>query len=161
MNKSLLNKGLFLVVFVVWTQVLYKYWFSSNSSPKNKVAGFSKNTIIHKAQKSRKITIIPLERDPFLDIATGVKKIKKIVNKPIINQKIKKRKENFVWPTIKYLGFLKKKTGVEKILLSVNKKFKKVEKNAVILDDIKLKKVFKDSIIIQVKNKTKTIKKGS
>ncbi|CAM1359162.1 hypothetical protein [Tenacibaculum xiamenense] len=163
MNKSLTNKVLVFIVVLVWALVIYKYWFKG-SSENQFVRDYTKhNSIVSSPRKIKEVSIIPLNRDPFLNQNMFKKERKEKVAKPnVVKEKnITKKIINDVWPSIKYLGFLQKENSGKKILLLVNGKFKKVGKNERILNDIKIKKVFKDSIIIEGKKKIKTIKKGS
>ncbi|WP_435261215.1 hypothetical protein [Tenacibaculum sp. nBUS_03] len=161
MDKSLLNKVLIFVVLIVWGLIVYKYWFSTSSITETSSDTTSNIRIIDKPNRIKEVIIEPVFRDPFLNKSVIVKKHTKNIKKNVAIKKnnLTKKATNFIWPRIKYLGFLKRVNGAKKILLTVNGKFLKLSEDNYILEDIEVKEVFKDSIIIKKNNIIKTIKK--
>ena len=161
MNKSIVNKVLIFVVVTVWGLIIYKYWFPSSSDEvHSNHMNFNGN--IYKPKKIKEVSIVLLERDPFLAKKKKHKKKKEESYKKRVVKKTKQKqkKDDFIWPKIKYLGFLKKQNEPKKILLMINGTFKNLNENEKILKKITIDKVYKDSIIIQGKKSSKTIKKG-
>ncbi|SEC56757.1 hypothetical protein SAMN04489761_3347 [Tenacibaculum sp. MAR_2009_124] len=163
MNKSLTNKVLIFFVVLIWALVVYKYWFRSSSENQFQANEVNYNKVVHSPKKIKEVSVVTLNRDPFLNEKLNVKKRKEKRVKSNVTKKknFNRKSNNNIWPKIKYLGFLQKENKSKNILLIINGRFKKISKNEIILQDFRIKQVFKDSIIIEGKKKIKTIKKGS
>ncbi|WP_303417002.1 MULTISPECIES: hypothetical protein [unclassified Tamlana] len=155
---------------VIWLVVFYRVFntfFTGDSSVnditnnvssrKSSLYNFSKDTFILKK----------IERDPFLGKSRPVRK-KKVL---IVNDKSSKKSsekgikkpikkvmnKNHIWPKLSYYGSLK--TGESSSLLfliKVDNQLHKIKKGDK-LQDIIIKKVYRDSITVQMYKESKTI----
>ncbi len=146
------------LVLVVWATILYKIFSNFNDNDEPGLPNY------HLQSKSKKkifvkdtFELLLNYPDPFL------KKAPKTTSSSQSYNNIKKRligKHKINWPNIKYHGRIKNSvTKAEKINIRINQKMylmKPYEKKA----DVKLLKIYNDSIIITYKNEIKTITKN-
>lgn len=105
-----------------------------------------------------------VERDPFLGKISSRKIIKKgpVNPKEVISKKTSKqnaKKSLKLWPKLEYYGFIKSTNKASKlILIKIDNKLHKIRQGESI-EEIKIKKVYRDSILIQKAKEVKVIKK--
>ena len=149
-----------MLVLIIWGGVFWKY-FGHKGTP-NEIMEYSDITVNKQNYNIIKDTfsLHLASRDPFeisqRVIRTGNKH--QIENKPKPVTK-PKPKENVVWPTITYHGFVKgENNDTRLILLKVeNRLYRKREKETI--KDITLIKAFNDSLVVSMNNINKTIKR--
>ncbi len=153
MKKKQLNILLIIIVLSIWGKVIYNY-----TSRFYKRDNVSSNDFIYKPflkVERNQYALNLLERDPFLgNLFNREKDIKK-------NNKLKKiiGKSNLKkWPKLLYLGFIKNKSTKEKLaIIKVNGKIKNCKNNSYFNENIYIRAVFKDSVILRINNIYKTI----
>lgn len=154
MKKKYFNIILILVVAFIWGKLIYKYTRNSTQVPMLVSQPKTNKTSINIEKTSFKIK--NLDRDPFLNKMVSKKtkkKHKKIVKKAIVSK-------NITWPRISYLGFIKNKNTTKKLaILKVNGSIKNIKEATFFNENIYIRKIYKDSIILQLNKQLKTIKK--
>ncbi|WP_196896066.1 hypothetical protein [Aureivirga marina] len=160
--KKYFNKILLVVVLGIWGGVIYKYFY--NSTP-NYVPNY--NTLgavsIKKWQKNDFKISIP-KRDPFLGnltINTQINNAENEKKKENLTLKNEKVKEEFKWPNMRYFGFVKNKQNENgaAALIKMNQRLHRVKEKDFLSDTYKISKIYRDSVVITFKNKSKTLKK--
>ncbi len=158
MKKKHLNILLIILVLGIWGMLIFKYTKRFTKQP-NVVHqnNLSLNSMIKVEKKSFELTT--LKRDPFLNVIS-IKKKKTKTKKSTTNKKTKKIK-NFVWPKIDYLGYIKSNNSNNQTLaiLKVNGKIKNTKESSYFNENIYIRKIYKDSIQLEVNNQIKTVKK--
>ncbi|MBR9855760.1 MAG: hypothetical protein GYB37_14475 [Algicola sp.] len=106
-----------------------------------------------------------LDRDPFLEyknrkVSTKVKtntKSPKKNNRPLLRQRIVKEE----WPKLQYFGYLKGSVSSEKLaLIKIDNKLHRIRRNSSV-QNIKVVKVYKDSVILNKDGAIKSIEKNN
>ncbi len=168
MNKKILNSVLIFFMLVIWAIVFSKIFnFFGNNLEESNVS-VNPITIVDPRMNFSKDTfdLRKVERDPFLGkyVVFRAKKRKKNT-KLVSNNKSKKTNvtPNSVkkpWPKLSYHGYVKgSKSTSELILIRMNNKFYKIREGDM-LEDISVKKIFRDSIIIKRSRESKTVLKS-
>lgn len=155
MKKKYFNIVLILVVVFIWGKLIYKYTRNSTqvsilvSQPKTN----KKSINIEKTS----FKIKNLDRDPFLNKMVS-KKPKNQQHKTTVKKSVVSK--NITWPRISYLGFIKNKKTTKKLaILKVNGSIKNIKEATFFNENIYIRKIYKDSIILQLNKQLKTIKK--
>ena len=160
--KKIINIGLIVFVLVLWGTIVYRYvnnYFYSQSSIIEE--NYNQYSLI-KIHKRDTFNLANLNRDPFLGKTkkkyraisinnNSTIKSRNIISKPISN------KISSTIPTIQYFGIIKSSSKKdEMIIVKINNDVKKMRLNSE-FEGIKVKKVFKDSILISFNNNLKYI----
>lgn len=122
------------------------------------------NVVDHRINFSKDtFNLKKIARDPFLGKYTSTRrKIKKSEVKPK-NKKPKpviKSNTNTPWPKMSYHGYVKGvKSTSELILIRINNKFHKVREGSLV-DDVAIKKVYRDSILVKRNKESKIVVKS-
>lgn len=167
MNKKKLNLVLILFLVVIWGLVFNKFFNATKSNTNSVPLAVTTNSVPVLVIQKDTFDLREVPRDPFLGkIQVKVKKktnrVASTTLKPKKKLKINKKKlQKKVWPKLKFYGFVKGQNRSSMLcLIKVNNKFyKKREKENI--EELILKKVFKDSLIAEYKGETKTIIKVS
>ncbi|WAC02701.1 hypothetical protein N7U66_03245 [Lacinutrix neustonica] len=169
MNRRLLNIILMVFMFAIWIVVIYKLFNFFKAD--NQTTYLSKDVIYAESslQTLSKDTfqLNRIDRDPFLD-KVRERKVNVTVGKP--KQKpdkknVKKALNNKIsivvkWPKLRYYGTIKGiNSSSELILIKIDNKLFKLREGDK-LEDIALKKVYRDSIIVEMNNELKSILKN-
>ncbi|WP_131248802.1 hypothetical protein [Aquimarina atlantica] len=169
MNKKILNSVLIFFMLVIWAIVFNKIFkFFGNNVEESNVS-VNPITIVDPRMNFSKDTfdLRKVERDPFLGkyVVSRTKK-RKTNTKLVSNNRPKKTNitpKNSVkkpWPKLSYHGYVKgSKSTSELILIRMNNKFYKIREGDM-LEDISVKKIFRDSIIIKRSRESKTVLKS-
>lgn len=156
MKKKHLNILLITLVISIWGKLIYNYTKRFAKPPVTIVNHDNRYLDIIKVEK-KAFNLTKLNRDPFLNIITTKKKI---IKKKKEKTKIVPISKNTTWPTISYLGFIKNKSTANKLaILKVNGSVKNIKESTYFNENIYISKIYKDSIILQLNNQSKTIKK--
>ncbi|WP_438422977.1 hypothetical protein [Aquimarina macrocephali] len=167
MNKKILNSVLIFFMLIIWAIVF------------NKIFNFFGNNIEEDSMSVNPITIVDprmnfskdtfnlrkIERDPFLGkyMTSRAKKRKtstKLVTRPKKTNSVPKNNIKKPWPKLSYHGYVKgAKSTSELILIRMNNKFYKIREGDM-LEDISVKKIYRDSIIIKRSKENKTVLKS-
>ncbi len=153
MNKKVVNIVLLSVVLVVWGGVIYRFaksFFSSNEAPPivyNTSVDFKNYDEIVKDS----FDLVLLDRDPFLGkVSSKSNQPKKVVKKKPTAKRVSKPapKKIVYWPnSIQYYGYLK--SGARsRALIRVEGKMLKLKVGQNITDDIFVKDIHKDSLLL-------------
>lgn len=162
MGKKTLNILLIFVVVGLWATVGYRF-FNNLSHDSEKISeDYATNASVMVASRDT-FDLQPLSRDPFLD-KTGSPKPVRLTNIPrktfnssnVIKQKILPPLPD--WPTVEYYGYIKSGASKELALLKINGKLQRTHVGEV-NNNILVKKVYKDSIVLVYNKSAKTILK--
>ena len=160
--KKIINIGLIVFVLALWGTIVYRYvnnYFYTQSSIIEE--DYNQYSLI-KINKRDTFNLGNLNRDPFLGKTTkkyklisvnnnSTTKFKNKISKPVSS------KISTPIPTIQYFGIIKSSSKKdEMIIVKINNVVKKMRLNSE-FEGVKLKKVFKDSILISFNNNLKYI----
>lgn len=156
MSKVLINRILIVIVSLIWIMVIVQFFRKENNviikeqNQENLIVSYSDNKDLNK-----KITLYLPEKDPFLGSYSKKAAKKNSIKKRVV---VKKLSIKVRWPTIKYLGRIKKKTGDQLALLNIQGKFIKL-KQGVLNDNYKLSvlEMYKDSVLLEKQGEKKII----
>ncbi len=155
-NKKLIYILLPLALFV-WGMIVYKIFFQTNT-PEEHIT-FMPNTMVKKNDAVLPDTFeLKLNyTDPFLKNEKRVISTKAQTAPKVVEAKPKKSAETINFPAIKFDGFIKKQEN-ELAIVSINgsSHFMKTGETA---KEIKLIRIYSDSIIVSFQNQKRTIKK--
>lgn len=160
--KKIINIGLIVFVLALWGTIVYRYvnnFFYSQGSIIDE--DYNQYSLI-KINKRDTFNLANLSRDPFLGKTTKKNKaipIKKISTIKASNKISKPTLSKIMTPipTIQYFGIIKSSSKKdEMIIVKINNVVKKMRLNSE-FEGVKLKKVFKDSILISFNNNLKYI----
>ncbi|MBP2832825.1 hypothetical protein J8281_11570 [Aquimarina sp. U1-2] len=169
MNKKILNRVLLVFLVVIWGIVFQKIFkFFGNSSDQEDLA-FKIQPIVPPKNNFSKDTfnMSRISRDPFLGKVSFSKRKQVASTKvkvPPTHQRTNRSKSKIAsvasWPKISYHGYVKGvKSTSELILVRVNNTFKKLHEGEY-WEDLKIQKVYRDSIIVKRNKVYKTIYKS-
>lgn len=152
-------------MLVIWAIVFNKIFkFFGNNVEENNVS-VNPITIVDPRMNFSKDTfdLRRVERDPFLGkYAVSRTKKHRTTTKLVSNDGSKKTNvtDKKPWPKISYHGYVKgSKSTSELILIRMNNKFYKIREGDM-LEDISVKKIFRDSILIKRNRESKTVLKS-
>ncbi len=155
-NKKLIYILLPLALFV-WGMIVYRIFFQTNT-PEEHIA-FMPNTTVKKSDVVLPDTFeLKLNYpDPFLKNEKRVISANTQTAKKAVEAKPKKSVETINFPAVKYNGLIKKQES-ELAIVSINgsSHFMKTGETA---NDIKLIRIYSDSIVVSFQNQKRTIKK--
>lgn len=169
MNRRIINTILIFLMIVIWALVFNKVFKIYRPDTANQMDDFSEISQIEKDLSFSKDTfnLKKIEKDPFLGTVKKVRKrkvnIAKDKHKPSLKTRVQtiKKKENKKtnWPKINYFGHLKGSSSSSKlILIKIDNKLHKVREGELI-DNISIRKVYRDSIKVHMNGDFKMIKK--
>ncbi|GAA4272061.1 hypothetical protein GCM10022258_13550 [Aquimarina gracilis] len=156
-------------MLVIWGIVFNKIFNFFGDNPQNEVAFVSPVAAINPRINFSKDTfeLKKINRDPFLGkyIARRTTKLPTKTKKESYKS-IKKKRNNKMspsiipWPKISYHGYVRgAKSTSELILIRVNNKFHKIREGSKI-DDVLIKKVYRDSVLIKRNKQSKMVIKS-
>ncbi|WP_101448361.1 hypothetical protein [Aquimarina sp. MAR_2010_214] len=154
-------------MLVIWAIVFNKIFsFFGNNVEENSIS-VNPITIVDPRMNFSKDTfnLRKVEKDPFLGKYTISRGKKRKTNTNLVPRRkkinsIPKNNINKPWPKLSYHGYVKgAKSTSELILIKMNNKFHKIREGD-ILEDISVKKIYRDSIIIKRSRESKTILKS-
>lgn len=160
--KKKVNIILLILVCGIWATIAYRYFYVKEI--KTNDFSFLNNDLPIRQTGKDTFDLKPLGRDPFLGNYRNIKKHtepspenKTKISPPFNNPK----KQIADWPHIEYKGFIKAQ-GNEKelVILKINDKIHRVRK-AETVQDIFIKQIFKDSVIVRFNKEERSFSKGS
>ena len=164
MSKKKINIVLIIVVLGLWGTVVYRslnHYFLPNQD-QNAVEQRG-NSFNYQQIKKDTFELSPLHRDPFLSkqMAPATPIVYTKPSAPIVKKtaavKAPPQPTVVYWPEINYYGYIKSSQKIsELILIKINNKLYKTRKNDIV-EGIKIKTVFKDSIEMQLNKEVKLI----
>jgi len=160
MNKKVATYVLLPIVIIIWGVVIAKT-ISIFLPNENKLVSNNITTVIDLKQEFKRdsFTIVAKYRDPFLgNVVSPVKKASKLSRKKRIPQRQVIQK-NINWNFVDYGGVLLNNTSKQAIALMkiYNKSY--LMKEGDINKELTVEKIFKDSVSVNYKGVSKTIKK--
>ncbi len=159
--KKIINIVLIVFVLTLWGTIIYRYVNNFFYSQDLKIENYNQYSLI-KINKRDTFNLGNLNRDPFLGKTTkkyklisvnnnSTTKFKNKISKPVSS------KISTPIPIIQYFGIIKSSSKKdEMIIVKINNVVKKMRLNSE-FEGVKLKKVFKDSILISFNNNLKYI----
>tara|TARA_R110002033_G_scaffold66981_3_gene117991 strand:- start:35003 stop:35500 length:498 start_codon:yes stop_codon:yes gene_type:complete len=165
MKKKLTNGLLIVGVLIIWVFVFRRASGAYLQEPEENLVAIptDKKYILSNFTKDT-FALNDFDRDPFLDIKKTNKPVKiKAVNSAPVGKKTKFQPNattsTKLWPKIEYMGYMKKTDSQDKLaLIRINNKlFRAREKETV--EELYIKQVFKDSVILKWGAILKTIRK--
>ena len=169
MNKQGLNRILIIIMITIWIVVLYRLinYFSADNTvlPINNTVATIPQSFLKFSKDTFALSLV--DRDPFLGKIykrkpkriRKPKQISKPNNKVNTSKKPVVKRKQFIhkWPNLKYFGYVKGANSTsELILIKVNNKLHKVREGDEVSEVI-IRKVFKDSIRVQLGKEVKAI----
>lgn len=160
MAKKNLNIALIILVVIIYSGLFFRIIQPTQDSIEEMQSDLlyerKKETIITKPE----IFELHLnKRDPFLD------KMKTSFKPDTGNSSVFKKKSNnviqsspLIWPEVQYLGFISGMEDTKTVVIRIDKVIFRLNKGEEVFG-IKLRKIFKDSVEISLKNQKKIIKK--
>lgn len=157
--------GLLIVVGVIWYQVFIRV--KSNVMGGDEVVATASvrptRQFIHKREDFR---LAANYRDPFsgklsaAENSTTPSSAGAISSQPATPKPPKPTPPPFVWPAIRYYGMVRETTSAKPLtVLTIDGEFFKLKQGEGALDDIYVKKTYRDSVVIQYKKRTKVFYK--
>lgn len=164
-NKGL-TYGLIIVVGVVWYQVFMRV--KSNFETEDAVPTHAANNVF--ARRIVKPDAFALKadyRDPFSGSLAGAVAAEHAAPdpnsqvQPVVNVPKPKPEPVYVpWPAIRYYGLVRKTTSTSaRTLISIDGSVYKVREGDQVLDNIFIKKVTRDYVVVTYRKETKTFNK--
>lgn len=163
MNNRTLNIVLITAMVIIWGLVGRKLFLNYGSGVGEIEQVVDVPKIDFKVVQKDTFILLRVERDPFLG-AKGISASELGVRNTSSTNKIKNQNipESFAklqWPKVKYYGFVKNSTSLNKlVLLNINNKLYRVKMKSAI-DGLIVRKVFKDSVELEFKKELKFFKK--
>lgn len=160
MNKRYVNGALVILLVVIWSSVVYKFFIK----PKKQLTSNQNNNIYNNYSANYKISkdtfnLVLINNDPFK--VSKKRPLYKKSLKPVSRQVVQKttNNTNVNFPTITYHGFIKGENKATRlILLKINNRlYRKREEEQV--NNVTVVKAYNDSLIVSFQNNLKTIKK--
>lgn len=152
MKRKHLNIILIILVLFIWGKLVYNYTKRFTVPIVNTKNNYHYKSTISVEKKDFKLSV--LQRDPFLNKIHSQSKVKK--RKPKTNKTSKPKYTS--WPTITYLGFIKNKSAHNRLaILKVDGHIKNIKEQSYFNENIYIRKIFKDSIHLQINKQLKTI----
>jgi hypothetical protein len=165
MKKRVVNIILLIGVLVIWIFVLKKSFnfFDSKNKEPIVVNNESNDLPIFELKKDT-FLLGDFRRDPFLERYSKrpVPVSKKNIQNKKEPSKVKNKvlvKDNSTWPKLQYFGFLKGNNQADKLaVIKINGKLHRIRERGKI-ENITVKKVYKDSVLLVRNRKTKMVLK--
>lgn len=162
--KKVINIGLIFFVLSLWGTIVYKYinnyFYSDNIIANNNIKQYS----LIKINERDTFGLGQLKRDPFLGKGLSTNKTASIKSYPrratnkhsISNNNISPK----TIPTIQYFGIIKSSSKKDElVIVKINNIVQKLRLNSD-YNGVRIKKVFKDSILISFDSKQLYIKRN-
>ncbi|MCF8715532.1 hypothetical protein JM658_11920 [Joostella atrarenae] len=148
-NKKL-NIGLGIGLVIIWVSILNKYFHFFDKSEHETTVAYAMNPKVETIGLAKDtFSIDPVIRDPFLGANTQKKFTKKKTKEeyiPVIQKP--KPINNVKWPKIQYLGYMKGSESSAKLaLIKIDNQLKRIKEGGK-YNNIKISKVYKDSIVL-------------
>jgi len=163
--KKVINIGLIFFVLGLWGTIVYKYinnyFYSDNIIANSNIKQYS----LIKINERDTFSLASLNRDPFLGKTTKKHKAISINNssKIKVSNKISKPTSSKIStsiPTIQYYGIIKSSSKKDElVIVKINNIVQKLRLNSE-YNGVRIKKVFKDSILISYNDKTVSVKRN-
>lgn len=158
MNKSRINKILIVALTLIWSFVGYSFFWPKKAGetlPATQTLATETRPI-----KNKKIDfkLEPLARDPFLN--TRIRSAKKKNEIPKDRPKSNTKNTKTIWPNIAYFGFVKRNNqSAPLVLLKIDNQLKRLRQGEE-YNELLIKKIYRDSILIQLGKETKSYVKN-
>lgn len=143
------NRGitflLLLVVGIVWYKVFVRFTDDIQSNPPQESTSIGSSPI--HLSKPAHVQLNANYRDPFTGKFSELKV--KTEERPAVSKAPVARREVY-WPTIRYHGLIRKKGAIKSLaIVSIDGQYFQLKQGEAVLDDILLKSVQRDSIILE------------
>jgi len=143
---------------LIWSFVGYSFFWPNNATMQPLKTS---NEFIQENElpfEKNPFVLVILNRDPYLN--SRVMPIKKTENMPKGRPKSDSKNIKTVWPNIAYFGFVKSNDqSAPLVLLTINNKLKRLRQGEK-FEKILVKKVFRDSVHIQLGKEVKSFVKN-
>lgn len=156
-TKKNINIALILLLLIIWGSIGYRYFVKSKTI---------KNPVV--IQQNNIPTQYTIRKDTFelKDIKNPFKNsfiVPKVTQKKRAKKTTQKKKSipvKIKWPSIQYHGYVVSKGSNKKLgVINVNGRIIRKREKEIILEKIKIKKIYEDSIQFEYSKTIKTIKK--
>ena len=149
-NKKL-NIGLGFGLVIIWVLILNKYFHFFDKSEHETTVAYAENPKVETIGLAKDtFSINPVMRDPFLGTNTQKKVTKKKTKKQYkpAKRKPKPINNNIEWPKIQYLGYMQgSESSAKLVLIKIDNQLKRIKEGGK-YNNIKISKVYKDSIVL-------------
>ncbi|PTX64087.1 hypothetical protein C8N46_101697 [Kordia periserrulae] len=156
MSKKNINIVLILLVLFIWGSIGYTYFVKKETT--QNIMPVTKKNVLTKYTMRKDTFELTNIKNPFKKVLVTPRIVtKKTTEKTVQSQR--KVTAKAIWPSITYHGYVLSKGSSRKLgIINVNGKIMKKREKDIILETIKITKIFEDSIQFQFNNSTKTIK---
>jgi hypothetical protein len=158
MNKKYLNSILIVLLALIWGGVIYKYFVKKKTVlPENALQ--SKSMAIDYTIAKDTFVLRLNNRDPFK--ASKRRRVQSNTTQQAksSSNRAKQPKKALVWPNIQYYGFVKSaQNKTRKAHVKINGRLHRKRERETI-DNVKLVKVYSDSIIVMFNREKKTVRR--
>ncbi len=163
-NNKITQYLLLILVIVLWAMIFYRIFFKEEDGLPLKLS--NDKTMVEEEVFKDTFSLNLNYKDPFLKYSYTENNetleqevtVKRVESKPIPIL-VKEVEKEVVWPSIKYGGLIKNSnTGKQVIVLSFNNK-ESIYSIGDQYNGIKIRKIYKDSVVLEYNNKFRTIKK--
>ncbi len=156
-TKKNINIALILLLLIIWGSIGYRYFVKSKTI-KNPVV-IQQNNIPTQYTIRKDTFELKDIKNPFKSAFIAPKTVQK-TNTKKRNQKKKSIPIKIKWPSIQYHGYVLSKGSSKKLgVINVNGKIIRKREKEIILEKIRIKKIYEDSIQFEYNKTLKTIKK--
>ncbi|NJM78600.1 MAG: hypothetical protein HC854_01325 [Flavobacterium sp.] len=161
-TKKAINIVLIIVVLSLWGTVSYKYinrFFGNDELAYNSPNDYNYGVV--SVIKKDTFLLVPLAKDPFLNKVLAKPKTQpaQVVRTSPIVKTLPKPKEETLFPSVQYFGYIKSKDKKDElILVKINNRIERVRLNSDI-EGLIIKKIYKDSVTVFFNNETRSYKK--
>ena len=157
MSKGSINKVLIISLLLIWSVVVYQLIssFFGTTESDSTLTAIPVGSPDFKTQKKETFDLPEIMRDPFLGTSFVPKNENPVtvISREFINTK------RDVWPSIRYYGFVRGETSNRPlILLRIDDNLQRIRQNSRV-DGLIIQQVFKDSIVIKLKNEKRIFHK--
>lgn len=152
------KKAVYLLVVLIagiWGVIIYRFFNFASSSENSTAFQSSFVPPVLSSGTADTFSIAANYRDPFL----GRVEVRSEVKKPAVNPLPKKAVEPLKWPTITYGGVIKSRKSNSQLCMVIINGQSNFMKEGDAIADVKLKKVYKDSIEVTFQKEKRMIKK--
>ena len=157
MNKSRINKILIVALTLIWSFVGYSFFWPKNGPETPMQDSDMALETTTKTKAKDKFVLQPLDRDPFLNARTKPRKTIKSIPKD--RPRSDSKNTVSIWPNIAYFGFVKSNDqSAPLVLLKIDNRLKRLRQGER-FEEILVKKVYRDSVLIEMGDERQTYKK--
>lgn len=163
--KKAINIVLIIFVLGLWGTIVYRYVNNLFLVESNILSENNKKYSLVKIKNRNTFNFSPLKRDPFLGnhISSNLTIPKPHFQKALKSKPpkivVKNNPKSELLPTIQYYGIIKSSSKKDElVIIKINNTLQKLRPNSE-YEGVKIKKVYKDSILISFNNKLMSIKR--